>query len=138
MNTLNEKEPNVESLVTFTCKFFRLSDAEVCQGMVERLIPTIYWIVRQRQSELTPEEFCGVVLQAFGCGISSEGTEFDWTIAPISGDLVFAPFIQAGQWNSNKGANANRFRPVPSKGKRILKILQLTDFHIDLDYEPGM
>lgn len=113
----------------------------MCEGIISRLGPSFYWIVKQRQRELSPQEFCGVTFQSLGCRISRRrqaNSEFNWEIEPIH---EYFPLPSSGSPRPalpDPTDNVESFTPLSIKRvDRPAKILHLADLHIDLDYKTG-
>ena len=48
----------------------------MCQGLISRFGPVLYYIVMQRPA-LTADIFCGMILQSVGCATKDPNTEWD-------------------------------------------------------------
>lgn len=145
INRRNQSRENLEHFAIFTCRFFRLAHPEICQGVVQRLGPTFYWIVKERKSGLSPTEFCGVTFQSLGCRISrrkSANSEFNWEIDPVNQIVPLPPW---GGGGNEKDAvtldptdNIDSLTPMTARVENgPMKILHLADLHIDIEYAPG-
>ncbi|ODM95237.1 Sphingomyelin phosphodiesterase [Orchesella cincta] len=146
INRRNQSRENLEHFTIFTCRFFRLADPDVCQGVVQRLGPTFYWIVKARKQGLSPAEFCGVTFQSLGCRISrrrNQNSEFNWEIDPVNQLVPLPPWGGSGNELDRVTVDPvdiiDSLTPMTAKRleNRPLKILHLADLHIDLDYAPG-
>jgi len=124
---------NMEELsrmTSFTCSFFGLADDEVCEGVVERMAPTFYYITKTRPRLKSPL-FCGMVLQSLGCSGKSlsQDDEYEWTVGNIDGNMRDPKISSVVEYKSQK--SVFKEKPVP------LKVLHLADLHIDPLYKAG-
>ncbi|KAF4522137.1 hypothetical protein B566_EDAN012599 [Ephemera danica] len=87
----------------------------VCRGTIEIYIDTFIWIADTRNATgnpLTPSDMCGLGLYP-DCNLDS--SKFEWML-----DLDFL------------GS-----KPTPEEGSPTVKVLQITDVHVDPNYAPG-
>jgi sphingomyelin phosphodiesterase len=123
-------------LATFGCTFFRITSSEMCSGLVSSFGPIFHYMVMHKAS-LNGDVFCGISLQSSGCTTSDP--EIHWKI-DLNQYNSGGPFVP--QYD-NYGDTPQRRRSIDSlpkvapKGIRTLKVLQLTDLHIDPNYHVG-
>jgi len=100
------------------CELLGIIDMEVCHGGIANYAPIIEYIILNREPWITAGEICGAVVGP-GCGKWEEIN--DWTI-----DI---PEKESKQ-SVNKVFG-------PPQDDNVMKVLHITDIHIDLTYTIG-
>ncbi|XP_025831872.1 sphingomyelin phosphodiesterase-like [Agrilus planipennis] len=95
------------------CVNLRIEIKPVCDGIIDRLLDTILYIIDNDKS-LTGQWICSVVLQSYGC---SQPENKDWTITV------------------DDGCSPKKLQMLSKSNTS--KILHITDFHFDQHYSPG-
>merc|ERR1719285_46947 len=108
----------VEVAISSLCILLEIEAPEVCDGMVHNYGYQVEYIVNNLEEEATAALVCGVFVGG-DCG--SQGTINDWTI-----DIPEKP----------KDLSAVGSSRHQSSGE-TLRVLQITDVHMDLSYLPG-
>merc|ERR1712223_301020 len=106
----------VEVAVTSLCILLQIEAAEVCEGMVHNYGYQVEYIVNQLGKNVSADLFCGVFVGG-DCG--DTGTINDWTVeVPGNKPMPSSP-------------------EPPSNSSDRLRVLQVTDVHLDLSYLVG-
>jgi len=106
----------VEVAVTSLCIALQIEAVEVCEGMVHNYGYQVEYIVNELGQNASADIFCGVFVGG-DCGAT--GTINDWTV-----DLP-----------DNKPTPTSPEPPTNSTSR--LRVLQVTDVHLDLSYQVG-
>uniref|UniRef100_A0AC35TP54 Sphingomyelin phosphodiesterase n=1 Tax=Rhabditophanes sp. KR3021 TaxID=114890 RepID=A0AC35TP54_9BILA len=101
--------------ITFVCETLKIEDNFVCQGIVGEFKDEFFYVAGRLIVE--PAEICGLLIKE--CGSPILELNSNWTI-PIPG---------------NKPSVTTPVLPDPSKPK--LRVLHITDIHIDPSYTEG-
>lgn len=96
---------DVMKQATFACGFFQIASEEVCQGLIERFTPTLYYIGTSK-SDLTPITFCAMVLQS-AAGCVTKDPTVNWNI--LEGQHLLGKFPSTAAAVTGIGFNS-RFR----------------------------
>ncbi|VDL86379.1 unnamed protein product [Nippostrongylus brasiliensis] len=109
-------EECVGDLALFICQTFRIEDHFICKGIVGEFQDEFMYVLGQVIVE--PHQICGLLLD--DCGKFIDPFNSTWTV-PIPGGQP-TPLDK---------------QPVPP-GKPTLRVLHLTDIHVDMLYTPGL
>ncbi|CAJ0608843.1 unnamed protein product [Cylicocyclus nassatus] len=109
-------EECVGDLAIFICRTFRIEDNFICKGIVRDFSDEFMYVLGQIIVE--PHQICGLLLD--DCGKFIDPFNSTWSIPIPNGQP--APIDK---------------QPVPG-GKPVLKVLHLTDIHLDMLYTPGL
>uniref|UniRef100_A0A0N4ZWZ1 Sphingomyelin phosphodiesterase n=1 Tax=Parastrongyloides trichosuri TaxID=131310 RepID=A0A0N4ZWZ1_PARTI len=101
--------------LTFVCETLKIEDNFVCKGIIGDFKDEFFYVAGQLI--VNPQEICSVIIEDCGTPILELGS--NWTI-PIPGGK---PSVQVP--------------PIPDKSKPKLKVLHISDIHIDSQYTPG-
>ncbi|VDK44832.1 unnamed protein product [Anisakis simplex] len=101
-------------IASYVCEHFVKKETVVCYGMAAQFREEILFVIDKLI--LQPDRLCGFFLE--GCG---------------------NPFDPFSQWNITipLKPNGTNYPIYPSLKKDNLRILQISDLHIDLNYTPG-
>ncbi|XP_078034652.1 sphingomyelin phosphodiesterase 1 [Augochlora pura] len=103
----------IKNRIVKLCVLLNIQKEPVCKGVIELNMPTVIYIIDSRPN-LTADTICGVILESKSCPLIN--SEFDWSI----------------------NIDNNSAKPFDAfKTNEQLKVLQITDFHYDPNYEPG-
>ncbi|CAG7725769.1 unnamed protein product [Allacma fusca] len=100
-------------------------ERDTCYGAVREYGEVLIYIVQNR-ADLTAERMCGMFLQFYGCGTSDPYIYWD-----VLSEMGY-PQIDRTRKAVNDYSSSNDI-----EGEPTLKILQLTDIHLDPHYNPG-
>ncbi|CAG7726515.1 unnamed protein product [Allacma fusca] len=117
-----------DSLLHFaesTCKWFRLLDKDMCKGVVREFGPTLAHLALH--TNLTSDQLCGAALQSTGC-TSSDPPQWD-----VLDRGAYETFLKVPLPTPVTSTEARK----ETESSRRLKILHLTDVHMDPHYKPG-
>ncbi|ODM96222.1 Sphingomyelin phosphodiesterase [Orchesella cincta] len=126
-------------LATFGCTFFRITSPEMCKGLVHSFGPILHYMVMNKPS-ITAERFCGISLQSSGCTTTDPDSHWkldlsQYNLVPVS---VEPASPKTGEVETSpRRRNYNSIDNNVPKGIRTLKVLHLTDIHVDMDYHFG-
>ncbi|KAK7087201.1 sphingomyelin phosphodiesterase-like [Littorina saxatilis] len=98
------------------CKLYKIESSRVCDLIVPQYSEMFLGVVRW--TVLNPDEICGYAL----------------------GDSCAVPYDPVGLWNitiSDKPKPPLTPRVLPKPGSPTLRVLHLTDIHLDVEYRPG-
>ncbi|KAK6028324.1 Ser/Thr phosphatase family protein [Ostertagia ostertagi] len=109
-------EECVGELALFICKTFKIEDHFICKGIVGDFSDEFMYVLGQIIVE--PHQICGLLMD--DCGRFIDPFNSTWSI-PMPG---------------GKPTPIDK-QPVPA-GKPTLRVLHLTDIHLDMYYTPGM
>ncbi|CEF63595.1 Sphingomyelin phosphodiesterase [Strongyloides ratti] len=101
--------------LTFVCDKLKIEDNFVCQGIVGKFKDEFFYIAGRLI--VNPEEMCSLIIKDCGKPILELGS--NWTI-PIPGNK---PSVKVPK--------------LPDNSKPKLKVLHISDIHIDSQYTPG-
>lgn len=103
-----------QGITTYICESLKIADKNVCELAIKTYELSILSVARD--SKLKTDELCSLVI---GCS-EIDNPILNWNVTmPLVPKPTVVPFV------------------APTKGSPIIKILQLTDIHIDFEYEPG-
>ncbi|CAF0958166.1 unnamed protein product [Brachionus calyciflorus] len=108
------KTDHIQDIATYICGQLKIADDTVCRMAIEAYQTSVFSVTRNTQ--LTSHEMCSLAL---GCS-KIKNPIIAWNISLP--DVPKPPVIP--------------FRPPPPHAKKI-RILQLSDIHIDFEYQPG-
>ncbi|CAD5229144.1 unnamed protein product [Bursaphelenchus okinawaensis] len=103
-------------LVSYLCETFKIQSHTVCKGIVSQFKDEFLYVVKQLTTK--PAHLCGLLLP--DCDKEDNPLYSNWTI-PIPG---------------GKPPKRREHPPENSNGP-TLKVLHITDIHVDLDYAVG-
>lgn len=106
----------VFELMTYVCAAMHFQDHFVCQGLVSDFRDTFMYVITQLVHE--PADVCGMIIQ--GCAGAIDPLNATWIVEIPGNKPVLNPEIS-----------------IPN-GKPILKVLHLSDIHIDDAYQVGL
>ncbi|RCN32059.1 Ser/Thr phosphatase family protein [Ancylostoma caninum] len=106
----------LSDLALFVCQTFKIEDHFVCKGIVGDFSDVFMYVLGQIIVE--PHQICGLLLD--DCGKFIDPFNSTWSVPIPDGQPT--PVDK---------------KPVPS-GKPMLKVLHLTDIHLDMQYTPGL
>ncbi|CAD6195707.1 unnamed protein product [Caenorhabditis auriculariae] len=111
-------EPVILELATIICNLFAKQSWAVCDGISTQFRDEFFYVFRQLASK-NPSEICGILIS--DCADPTDPSEAGWRV-----EIPPKP---------QKIPRKQRIRkPKNWKDVRPLKVLQLTDLHIDFDY----
>ncbi|VDP01288.1 unnamed protein product [Heligmosomoides polygyrus] len=116
----DKTEPVVLEFATIICKLVAKQSWVVCNGISSQFRDEFFYVFRQL-ADRSPEEICGLLLP--DCADPEDPNQSGWTVA-----LPPRPTIEKS--SKSKDFRENIF--LTSN-----QLLQLTDIHVDLEYEPG-
>ncbi|GMS92183.1 hypothetical protein PENTCL1PPCAC_14358, partial [Pristionchus entomophagus] len=111
----DEKEHNINEFLTLECIRLDLWEPYVCKGMVDVFASELYFVAKR--VNYTPEEVCGVFLN--DCDPPVNPMQVLWKLQ-ISGNK---PAVKP--W------------PLIDAPNKTMRVLQLSDIHVDRDYAEG-
>ncbi|CAG7820902.1 unnamed protein product, partial [Allacma fusca] len=97
---------------------------DTCFGAMREYGEVLIHIIQIRPN-LTPDRMCGMFLQFYGCETSDPNIFWD-----VLSEMGYSQYQGGVNVSSNYGT-------AKLDGKPTLKILQLTDIHLDPLYRPG-
>ena len=106
----------IENTALVLCDLFEIEDHDVCRGAIRNYAPQIQYIISQKR--VHGREFCALVLMQEGCGAYDEIN--NWTVDLPS---VEKPPVETPR--------------LPEPGLPTMKVLQISDIHLDLSYTIG-
>ncbi|CAI4232837.1 unnamed protein product [Auanema sp. JU1783] len=110
--------PVILEFAKVVCKIFAKQSWVVCDGISNQFKEEFFYVFR-RLSSSSASEVCGILLP--DCADPSDKSQSGWEV-----ELPPKPKIRVKSRQSKKGRN----------GKK-LRVLQLSDLHIDYEYLPG-
>ena len=111
----NNKTEHFETIAIIFCDLFNIVDPVVCSSAIKEYELAVLSVIRD--TPLSDQELCNYGL---GCGPVNSNPIFNWTI-PLPN--VPKPSIIPPK--------------PPQPGSPTLRILHLSDLHIDFEYQPG-
>ncbi|XP_064489276.1 sphingomyelin phosphodiesterase-like [Ornithodoros turicata] len=111
-----ESEKHIISMLKTSCKLFRISTDRVCSGIVDQFKGEFFYVMQR--SKLSSKEICDTVFPE-DCGPNKDPA-LNWTVQLPSRPK---PPVKPS--------------PPPSAGARTLRVLHLSDTHVDHRYTIG-
>ncbi|ESO84682.1 hypothetical protein LOTGIDRAFT_131784 [Lottia gigantea] len=105
------------NISNFFCVHFKIEDVRVCKLVIEQYKDVVFGVIEQ--SLLSPDEICAQLIPDDDCGV---------------------PYNPKARWNVTLSKTPKppvKPTPYPKPGSPTMKILLLTDMHLDLDYQVG-
>ncbi|CAJ0583335.1 unnamed protein product, partial [Mesorhabditis spiculigera] len=110
-------EECIADVIIAVCTIFKIEDHFICKNMVGAFVDETMWIAQQIL--VTPTQICGLLL----------GNDCD---------PVFNPFNQTWTLDMPPGKPPVVQPQAPKPGMPTLKVLHLSDIHLDMYYTPGL
>lgn len=111
----NRTDEELESFIKLTCKKLNVEQPYVCDHLIDMFAPEIIFVLQR--VIFTPAEICGAFIQ--NCGHSVDPLAVMWKIPIPDGKPPVKPW------------------PVVQKGRPTMRVLHLSDIHIDRNYAVG-
>ncbi|RCN32003.1 Ser/Thr phosphatase family protein, partial [Ancylostoma caninum] len=122
----DKTEPVILEFATIICKLVAKQSWVVCDGISGQFRDEFFYVFR-RLSDERPSKICGLLLNE--CADPDDVTQSGWMVElPPKPSAVMKKRIEK-----------RRFKHTHSKNgrNRNLRVLQLTDLHVDFEYRPG-
>ncbi|KAK6047140.1 hypothetical protein COOONC_15359 [Cooperia oncophora] len=123
---LDMSEPVVLQFATLLCKLVAKQSWVVCEGISTQFREEFFYVFRQL-AEKNPSAICGLLLDE--CADPNDPSESGWAVA-----LPPKPTKEMKAIIDKKRA---QFAHPKGSSHRYLRVLQLSDMHVDFDYNPG-
>nr|CDJ93171.1 Metallophosphoesterase domain containing protein [Haemonchus contortus] len=123
---LDMTESVVLEFASLICKLVAKQSWVVCDGITTQFRDEFFYVFR-RLADKSPSEICGLILNE--CSDPDDPDESGWTVA-----LPPKPTKEIKALLDKKKA---QFAQPPVPGQRYFRVLQLSDMHVDFEYEPG-
>ncbi|VDM56671.1 unnamed protein product [Angiostrongylus costaricensis] len=117
-----KSEDVVLEFATLICKLIAKQPWTVCDGISHQFRDEFFYVFRKLSKE-RPSRICGLLLDS--CADPNDTTQSGWTIN------LPPNYTTCSMWLFSV-AHSNFFSPT-----RNLRVLQLTDLHIDFEYRPS-
>ncbi|KAK6192488.1 hypothetical protein SNE40_003944 [Patella caerulea] len=101
-------------LSNFFCTHFKIEDARVCKAIINQYKDTIFGVLQM--TVLSPDDVCAQVINETCGSPFNPNTTWNITLSSVPKPPVMPPAI-------------------PKPGLPTIRILQLTDMHLDLEYK---
>ncbi|VDO44572.1 unnamed protein product [Haemonchus placei] len=123
---LDMTEPVVLEFASLICKLVAKQSWVVCDGITTQFRDEFFYVFR-RLADKSPSEICGLILDE--CADPNDPDESGWTVA-----LPPKPTKEVQALLDKKKA---QFAQPAVPAQRYFRVLQLSDMHVDFEYEPG-
>ncbi|TKR81616.1 hypothetical protein L596_015459 [Steinernema carpocapsae] len=111
----NATDDEIDNMLISLCKTFKIEQDYVCSHIIKAFSAEIYYTLKHMNGSKTDKEICGF----FGCFGGQEALDMPWNITIPGNKPAVKPWPQ-----------------VPS-GKPTLRVLHLSDIHVDYGYVEG-
>ncbi|XP_059080970.1 sphingomyelin phosphodiesterase-like [Tigriopus californicus] len=122
LDSVDEGTPveDIQDLIANICMDLHIEADTVCQGIVSTYGPILKFVIDGLGPKATPELFCGVFLDEYCMSTEVNDLVNNWEVT--HSNVPKPPFTPP---------------TLPEPEATKLKVLHLTDLHIDLSYLPG-
>jgi sphingomyelin phosphodiesterase len=119
----NVTSDKIIDFAIFICKTFTHHEPLVCQGMTSQFRAQFLYVVEKLI--FAPEQLCGMLMN--DCGTPHNPFNSNWSI-PLTPKPEISPYLN--RESKSPGLTTRQ-------GKPTFRVLQLSDLHFDIFYQPG-